>query len=190
MKIAVFASGNGSNFQVLAEQFPNNVKFVFSDKPNAFVLKRAEALHIPRISFGLKEFPNKAAYEEEIAQNLETQQIDLIVLAGYMKIIGPTILNKYCGKIINIHPSLLPEFAGSPHAIEDSWQERTGLGVTVHYVDTGVDTGEIIAQRPVPYHDNLEKYEEKLHQIEHELYPEVVQKLIAEFEESGKQSAN
>ena len=182
MRIAVFASGNGSNFQILAEGFPEYIKFVFSDHHDAFVLKRAEKLDIPQISFELKEFENKKAYEAELVRILTEQKIDLVVLAGYMKIIGPTILSQFAGKIINIHPSYLPDFAGSPHAIEDSWQAKKGLGVTVHYVDEGVDTGEIIAQRSCQYFDDIEHYAQHLHELEYKLYPEVIEKLIIEFE--------
>lgn len=180
MRIAVFASGNGSNFQVLAERFPNEVKFVFSDHHHAYVLKRAEMLNVEHVSFELKEFVNKAAYENKLVELLERQEIDLIVLAGYMKIIGPTLLEHYKGKIINVHPSYLPDFAGSPHAIEESHAAGFGLGVTVHYVDEGVDTGKIIAQRPVEFDEDLETYERNVHKLEYELYPQIVGKLIEE----------
>lgn len=100
-KIAVFASGNGSNFQVITEQFP--VEFVFSDHRDAYVLERAEKLGVTAHAFELKEFDNKAAYEEAIVALLEKNDIDLVCLAGYMKIVGPTLLAAYEGRIINIH---------------------------------------------------------------------------------------
>ncbi|AYG00032.1 phosphoribosylglycinamide formyltransferase [Lactococcus allomyrinae] len=178
MNIAVFASGNGSNFQVLAEKFPNNVKLAFSDHHEAYVLKRAEKLNVPAVSFELKEFINKATYESELVEILEREKIDLVVLAGYMKIIGPTLLKKYGGRIINIHPSFLPNFAGSPHAIEESWEANRGLGVTVHYVDEGVDTGDVIAQVTLPYLENLAEYEQSVHEVEYRLYPDVIEKMI------------
>ena len=118
-KIAVFASGNGSNFQVIAEQFP--VEFVFSDHRDAYVLERAEKLGVLSYAFELKEFENKADYEGAIVELLDEHQIDLICLAGYMKIVGPTLLAAYEGRIINIHPAYLPEFPGA-HGIEDAWQ--------------------------------------------------------------------
>src|SRR5699024_8246801 len=92
-KIAVFASGNGSNFQVIAEQFP--VAFVFSDHRDAYVLERAEKLGVPAHAFELKEFDNKAAYEDAIVALLEQYDIDLVCLAGYMKIVDPTLLKAY-----------------------------------------------------------------------------------------------
>ena len=119
MKIAVFASGNGSNFQRLAEQFPKVVKFVFSDHHDAYVLERADKLGVANASLELKEFTSKVDYEKALVEILEAQEIDLILLAGYMKIIGSTMLARYKGKIINVHPSFLPDFAGSPHAIEE-----------------------------------------------------------------------
>ncbi|GAB2028000.1 phosphoribosylglycinamide formyltransferase [Lactovum odontotermitis] len=180
MKIAVFASGNGSNFQVLAEKFPDEVSLVFSDHHDAYVLKRAEKTNIPAVSFELREFPNKTAYEVQLVKLLRDHEIDLVVLAGYMKIIGQTMLDSYEGRIINIHPSYLPDFAGSPHAIEESWQAKKGLGVTVHFVDKGVDTGQIIAQTEVPYLDNLAGYEQSVHNAEYQLYPKVIEKLIKE----------
>lgn len=178
MKIAVFASGNGSNFQTLAEQFPDQVKFVFSDHHDAYVLERADKLGVANASLELKEFTSKVDYEKALVEILEAQEIDLILLAGYMKIIGSTMLAKYKGKIINVHPSFLPDFAGSPHAIEESHEAKYGLGITIHYVDEGVDTGEIIAQMPVAYHESLEVYEERVHEAEHKLYPEVVRQII------------
>ena len=92
-KIAVFASGNGSNFQVIAEQFP--VEFVFSDHRDAYVLERADKLGVKSYAFELREFDSKVAYEQAIVDLLEAQQIDLVCLAGYMKIVGPTLLGAY-----------------------------------------------------------------------------------------------
>lgn len=178
MNIAVFASGNGSNFQVLAEHFPKEIKFVFSDHHQAYVLERAEKLNIPSFHFELKEFENKVAYEIEIVRILEKNEIELVLLAGYMKIITPTLLNGFSGKIVNIHPSFLPNFAGSPHAIEESHAAQRGLGVTVHVVDEGVDTGEVIAQRKLPYLPDLADYERSVHDLEYVLYPQVVRELI------------
>ena len=179
-KIAVFASGNGSNFQVIAEQFP--VEFVFSDHRDAYVLERADKLGVLSYAFGLKEFENKAAYEQAIVDLLEDHQIDLVCLAGYMKIVGPTLLSAYEGRIINIHPAYLPEFPGA-HGIEDAWNAGVEQsGVTIHWVDSGVDTGKIIQQARVPRlaEDNLESFEVRIHEAEYELYPEVLNSLGVE----------
>ncbi|MGT2784505.1 phosphoribosylglycinamide formyltransferase [Streptococcus merionis] len=176
-KIAVFASGSGSNFQVLAEAFP--VEFVFSDKPQAYVLERANRLGVPSFTFELKDFDNKVAYEQAIVDLLDQHQIDLICLAGYMKIVGPTLLSAYEGKIINIHPAYLPAFPGA-HGIEDAWKAGVAeSGVTIHWVDAGVDTGQIIKQLRVPRltDDTLETFETRIHEAEYQLYPEVLESL-------------
>lgn len=176
-KIAVFASGNGSNFQVIAEQFP--VEFVFSDHRNAYVLERAEQLGVPSYAFELKEFDSKADYEEAIVELLAEHEIDLVVLAGYMKIVGSTLISAYEGRIINIHPAYLPEFPGA-HGIEDAWNAGVAeSGVTVHWVDSGVDTGKIIKQVRVPRSadDTIEIFEARIHEAEYQLYPEVLESL-------------
>ncbi|HEM2792730.1 TPA: phosphoribosylglycinamide formyltransferase [Streptococcus suis] len=178
-RIAVFASGNGSNFQVIAEQF--EVAFVFSDCRNAYVLERAEKLGVPTFTFELKEFSDKQAYEEALIQLLDQHQIDLVILAGYMKIVGPTLLAQYEGRIINIHPAYLPEFPGA-HGIEDAWQAGVSeSGVTVHWVDSGIDTGQIIQQVRVPRlaDDTLETFEARIHEAEYQLYPAVLEELGA-----------
>ncbi|MCY7172811.1 phosphoribosylglycinamide formyltransferase [Streptococcus gallolyticus subsp. gallolyticus] len=179
-KIAVFASGNGSNFQVIAEQFP--VEFVFSDHRDAYVLERAEKLGVKAHTFELKEFDNKAAYEEAIVALLEKYDIDLVCLAGYMKIVGPTLLAAYEGRIINIHPAYLPEFPGA-HGIDDAWEAGVNQsGVTIHWVDSGVDTGKVIKQVRVPRlaDDTLDSFEARIHENEYRLYPEVLESLGVE----------
>ncbi|MFS8952707.1 phosphoribosylglycinamide formyltransferase [Streptococcus oralis subsp. tigurinus] len=179
-KIAVFASGNGSNFQVIAEEFP--VEFVFSDHRDAYVLERAEKLGVLSYAFELKEFENKADYEAALVELLEEHQIDLVCLAGYMKIVGPTLLSAYEGRIINIHPAYLPEFPGA-HGIEDAWKADVAeSGVTIHWVDSGVDTGKVIKQVRVPRlaDDTIESFEARIHEAEYKLYPEVLDSLGVE----------
>lgn len=179
-KIAVFASGNGSNFQVIAEQFP--VEFVFSDHRDTYVLKRADKLGVKSYAFELRDFDSKAAYEQAIVDLLEEHQIDLVCLAGYMKIVEPTLLGAYEGRIINIHPAYLPEFPGA-HGIEDAWNaDVTESGVTIHWVDSGVDTGKIIQQVRVPRlpDDTIESFEARIHEQEYQLYPEVLDSLGVE----------
>ena len=116
---------------------------------------------------------------QAIVDLLEAHQIDLVCLAGYMKIVGPTLLAAYEGRIINIHPAYLPEFPGA-HGIEDAWQAGVSeSGVTVHWVDSGVDTGKIIQQVRVPRlaEDTLESFEEHIHEAEYQLYPQVLESL-------------
>ncbi|WP_159545956.1 phosphoribosylglycinamide formyltransferase [Streptococcus halichoeri] len=175
--LAVFASGQGSNFQEIAEQFP--VSFLFTDKRQAYALKRAAKLGVQYYSFELNEFSSKVAYEEAIIALLEKHDIDLICLAGYMKIVGPALLQAYEGRIINIHPAYLPEFPGA-HGIKDAWQAGVETsGVTVHWVDRGIDTGQIIKQVRVPRlkDDTLESFEARIHAAEYKLYAEVLREL-------------
>lgn len=177
-KIAVLASGNGSNFQVIAEHF--SVELLFCDHHDAYVLERARQLRVPSYSFELKEFDTKIAYEKEIVKLLDKHDIDLVCLAGYMKIVGPTFLDSYEGRIINIHPSYLPEFPGA-HGIEDAFKANVSeSGVTVHWVDSGVDTGAIIEQVRVPIlkTDTLDSFEQRIHEAEYTLFPKVIQQLL------------
>lgn len=177
-RIAVLASGNGSNFQVIAEQF--KVTLLFSDHSDAYVLERAQNLQVPSYSFELKEFEDKVAYETEIVKLLDHYNIDLVCLAGYMKIVGPTFLKAYEGRIINIHPAFLPEFPGA-HGIEDAWSAGVEeSGVTIHWVDSGIDTGKVIAQVRVPRlkNDTFESFEMRIHEAEYKLFPNVIRCLI------------
>ena len=193
MRVAILASGNGSNFEALAHQFqagllPGELIFVFSDHHDAYVLERAQRLNVRAFSFEIKEFENKAAYEKALLQLLQEQEIDLIVLAGYMRIIGQTLLSHYSNRILNIHPSLLPSFPGL-HGIKDAYEYGVKVtGVTVHLVDDGVDTGPIIAQEPVMIlpEDTLESLEEKIHQTEHRLYPKVLRDVLLQSEKKSK----
>lgn len=191
MRVAILASGNGSNFEALAHQFqagllPGDLAFVFSDHHNAYVLERAQRLNVRAFSFEVKDFVNKVAYEEALLQLLQEQEIDLIVLAGYMRIIGQTLLSHYSNRILNIHPSLLPSFPGL-HGIKDAYEYGVKVtGVTVHLVDDGVDTGPIIAQEPVMIlpEDTLESLEEKIHQTEHRLYPKVLRDVLLQSDKN------
>lgn len=185
MKIAVFASGFGSNFQAIAEavntrQLAAEIALLFCDKKAAPVIKKAHELMVPVISFSPNDFKSKAMYEAEILHLLEEEQIDLVVLAGYMRIIGATLLEEYANRIINIHPSLLPAFPGL-NSIQAAFEAQVNeTGVTIHYVDKGVDTGPIIAQEMIKIEeeDTLASLETKIHTLEHQLYPKVLAQLI------------
>ena len=179
-KIAVFASGNGSNFQVIAEEFP--VEFIFSDHEMPMCLSvQSNSAFCPML-LNLRSLRAKADYEVAIVELLEEHQIDLVCLAGYMKIVGPTLLAAYEGRIINIHPAYLPEFPGA-HGIEDAWNAGVAeSGVTIHWVDSGVDTGKVIKQVRVPRlaDDTIESFEARIHEAEYKLYPEVLDSLGVE----------
>ncbi|MFR3814816.1 MAG: phosphoribosylglycinamide formyltransferase [Turicibacter sp.] len=182
-KIVVFASGSGSNFQTIVDKLHQKtceVALLVCDKAGAYCLERAEKLHIPTFVFNPKEYETKADFEKEICQRLNLIQPDLIVLAGYMRIIGETLLNAYEGKIINIHPALLPAFPGRD-GIGDALNYGVKvMGVTVHYVDSGIDTGNIIDQACFKRTGNetREEVETRIHALEHELYPQVITQLL------------
>ncbi|KWX73482.1 phosphoribosylglycinamide formyltransferase [Paenibacillus jilunlii] len=184
-RIAVFASGQGSNFAALAEAERagrlggGRIELLVSDRPEAPVAKRAEEAGIPALLLRPKDFASRELYEAEIVAELQRRNIGLIVLAGYMRLITPVLLAPYAGRIVNIHPSLLPAFAGKD-AIGQALDYGVKLtGVTVHFVDGGMDTGPVIAQRSVAVEpgDSAESLAERIHQVEYELYPEIVRAL-------------
>ncbi|MBO0453491.1 phosphoribosylglycinamide formyltransferase [Candidatus Enterococcus murrayae] len=187
MRIAVLASGNGSNFEVIAQAVKDKkidaeLVLLFSDHRDAYALKRAEKFEITCESFELKEFTNKKNYETALLSLLKKYEVELVVLAGYMRIIGKDLLAAFPNRIVNVHPALLPNFPGL-HGIKDAYEagvEETG--VTIHYVDSGVDTGPIIAQGRVQVSkdDSLSDLETKIHQVEHELYPKVLAEIVRE----------
>lgn len=185
LKIAIFASGTGSNFETLADDqmLKENglkIEILVCDRPKAAVIGKAQQRDIPAFIIRPKEFDNRHDYEQTIIDELANYQIDLILLAGYMRVITTTLLNAYPMKIINIHPALLPLFPGI-HGIEDAYNAgATETGVTIHYIDEGVDTGPIIAQQSIAIlpNETLEQLETKIHRVEHQLYPNVILNLL------------
>ena len=183
-KLAVFASGSGSNFQAIAESIDRgeldaSIELVVTDKPGAYVVSRAKNLGIEVLELAPKSFENKAAYEAKIVEVLKEKNIEWVILAGYMRLIGETLLAAYENRIINIHPSLLPSFPGKDAIGQAMAHGVKVTGVTVHYVDAGMDTGKIIAQCAVDVVDgNREKTEERIHKLEHMLYPKTLQQLF------------
>lgn len=181
MRFAVLASGNGSNFEAIAtaweqKQIPGELALVFANHPEAYVLERAAQHQIPHFSFTVKESGGKEAYEKALLHLLQEQKIDFVILAGYLRILGKEIIEAFPERILNIHPSLLPSFPGL-HGIQDAFNYGVKVtGVTVHFVDCGLDTGPIIAQEVVPIspEDTLATLEAKIHQVEHQLYPRII----------------
>jgi phosphoribosylglycinamide formyltransferase-1 len=188
--VAVFASGNGSNLQAIIDaiqrgELDAKIQLVVCDNPGAYCLERAARAGLSRFLFYPRMYPSKAVYEELILRQLRQWDVEYIVLAGYMRIIGPTLLEAFPQRIINIHPSLLPSFPGRD-AIGQALAAGVPLtGVTIHCVNEGIDTGPIIAQRPVPIDpgETRESLERKIHAVEHELYPKVLQEIFTKRRE-------
>jgi len=189
--IAIFASGSGSNFEAIASACINgeinaNVALLVCNKPQAYVIQRAKRLDVPVFICKHQDYPTRSDHEKRIITELAAAKVKFVALAGYGRLFSNTFICAYNGKIINIHPALLPAFPGldSIAAAFNSGVNKTG--VTVHYCDEGMDTGPIIAQREVPIlpDDTLETLEARVHQTEHELYVEVLKSLFNEMENS------
>jgi len=173
--IGVLVSGSGTNLQALIDAgLP--ISAVASNRKDAYALVRAREAGIPTATFSLGCHPDRRERDLVMAGWLEEHGVDLVVLAGYMHLLTEPFLQRFPGRIVNVHPSLLPAFPGA-HAIADAIAagvERTG--VTIHYVDAGLDTGPVIAQEEVPVSPR-ETLEERIHAVEHRLLPEVVRGL-------------
>lgn len=185
-KLAVFASGNGSNYEAIAAACADGtidaeVAVLVCDHPDAYAIQRAAKFGTPVFAFRPKDYASKAEYEAEIVSLLDSKGVDLVCLAGYMRIIGDVLLKSYSGKIINIHPSLLPAFKGA-HAVEQAVEYGVKVfGITIHWVDESLDGGRIIAQRAFEYDGSDPEEVHRLGQvIEHQLYVETINKLINE----------
>ncbi|AIG24846.1 phosphoribosylglycinamide formyltransferase [Brevibacillus laterosporus] len=188
MRIAVFASGSGSNFEAIVQATRDGrlpfveVALLVCDQAQAYAIKRAERLGIPVFLFSAKDYVSKEAFEQEILVQLKQEEIDFIVLAGYMRLIGNVLLTSYQGRMINLHPSLLPAFPGKD-AIKKAWEYGVKvMGATVHFVDEGMDTGPIIDQEVIFVHkeDTEESLQQKIHEVEHRLLIRVLQGLSEE----------
>ncbi len=182
--LSVFASGTGTNFCAIAQacatgEIPAQVALLVCDKPGAPVIERAREFGIETFVFNPKDYASKADYEAEIVKRLDSKGIDLVCLAGYMRIVGETLLGAYEGKIINTHPSLLPSFKGA-HAIEEAVAYGVKVyGITIHWVSADLDGGKIIAQRAFPYEGSDPSEVKRIGQaIEHELYVQTIKQLL------------
>ena len=184
LKIAVFASGYGSNFEAIARacqsgEIEAEVVLMVCDKPTARVNTLADELGVERFTFSAKDFSSKTEYEAKIVERCQCRGVELICLAGYMRLVGDTLMEAYEGRMINLHPSLLPSFPGKD-AIEQAMEWGVKVyGATIHYVDSTLDGGKIIAQRAIHYEgDSIEEVTAMIHQIEHQLYIDTIKKLI------------
>jgi phosphoribosylglycinamide formyltransferase-1 len=186
MNIAVFASGRGTNFGAIIRAVKRglikaNLVLLVSDNPKAGAIGRAKRAGIKVALVKKEDFTSQDDFEVKIIQYLKEEKIDLIVLAGFMRLLSPGFVMQYKGRILNIHPSLLPSFKGT-QGIKDAFNYGVMVtGVTVHFVDEELDHGPIILQEPVKIKENdtPESLEKIIHKIEHRLYPEAI-KLYAE----------
>jgi len=181
MKIAVFASGRGTNLQAIIRavkkgRLKAEIALVVSDNKHAYALKRSQKAGIRTLVVDPQDYPAAHLQEAKIIEELEKEGIALLVLAGYMRMLSEDFVKRYPNRIMNIHPALLPAFKGS-HAIKDAFDYGVKVtGVTVHFVDEKMDHGPIILQQAVPVRqeDTLASLEKKIHRIEHKLYPEAI----------------
>jgi phosphoribosylglycinamide formyltransferase-1 len=179
--IAVFASGKGTNFSALVKavkkgRIKANLPLLICDNKDAYVIKRARQLDVKVALVKREDFATREDFENRLIQHLEENKIDLIVLAGFMRILSKDFVRRYRWCIMNIHPALLPSFKGTK-AIEDAFKYGVKVtGVTVHFVDERMDHGPIILQSPVKIEktDTLKTLEAKVHRTEHRLYPEAI----------------
>ncbi|MFD0711874.1 phosphoribosylglycinamide formyltransferase [Paenibacillus sp. GCM10027626] len=187
LRIAVFASGQGTNFQAVVHAASQDqlegasLELLVCDKPEAPVVERAKRAGIDTFLFRPRDYESREAYETEIRAELERRGIGLIVLAGYMRIITSVLVEPYAGRMINIHPALLPSFPGINGIGQALDYGVKVTGVTVHFVDGGMDTGPIIAQRTVEVEDDdtEETLALRIHAAEQQLLPWVVRRIAA-----------
>ncbi len=192
MNITVFASGGGTDFQSIIDGVESGlikakINMLIASKPDIYAIERAKKHNIPHYVFRKKDYESGEKMFDEIIRLLRENKTDLIVLAGYLTILSSNIVKEYEGRIINIHPSLLPKFGGVGmyglkvhEAVIASGETESGC--TVHYVDAGADTGKIIAQANVKVeNDTPESLQQKVLSKEHELLPRVVANLIEEM---------
>jgi phosphoribosylglycinamide formyltransferase-1 len=184
-RVAVLISGAGTNLQALLDTVHgrNGIEIVAvgSSTPAAGGLARAERAGVETAVFAIADHPNRAARDEALGDWLEAHSAQLVVLAGFMELLDPTLVRRFAGRMINVHPALLPAFPGV-RAIEQALDYGVKvIGVTVHFVDEGVDTGPIILQEcfDLPYSRDIADIEQRVHALEHRLLPRVV-RLIAE----------
>ena len=182
---AVFVSGNGSNLEAIIEavqngKIPAKIALVVSDNKDAYALVRAKKALLETFVFNPAEYSKKEDYEKIIVQELEKRAVELIVLAGFMRVLSSYFVKKFRNKILNIHPALLPSFPGS-QAVRDALNYGVKVtGVTVHFVSEDVDAGPIILQaaESIRSSDTVETLWQRLHKIEHRLYPEAIRLFI------------
>ncbi|MEI6863426.1 MAG: phosphoribosylglycinamide formyltransferase [Candidatus Omnitrophota bacterium] len=185
MNIAVLCSGSGTNLQAIIDKvssgyIPAKLVLVVSDKPGALAIERAKKGGIDTLVLDKKNFKLREDLDNKILEELKRKNVGLVVLAGFMRLLGPNFIGEYRNRIINVHPALLPSFKGT-HGIKDALEHGVKVtGITVHFVDQKLDNGPVIAQAAVEIKDGdtEESLLERIHKEEHRLYPEVVKLFV------------
>lgn len=183
--LAVLVSGSGSNLQAMLDAaqtkgLRTTPRVVVSNRPGVKALERAEAAGVEALVIDHTRYPSREAFDRALDEALRARGVEWVVLAGFMRLLSAWFVGQWRGRLVNIHPSLLPAFPGA-HAIRDALAARaTETGVSVHFVDEGTDTGPLIAQAPVAIspNDTEESLAPRIHAVEHELYPRVVDALV------------
>lgn len=180
LKIGILLSGSGTNFQAIAdaaaEGLPIEIAHVVSSRPDAYGIERAKALGLPVLVLNREVYADPKAADQMIVDTLKASGVEYVVMAGYMRMVTSVLLDAFPNRILNLHPALLPSFKGA-HAIQDAYDAGVKVtGVTVHFANEEYDKGPIIAQRAVTVRetDTVESLEERIHNVEHEIYPQVL----------------
>ena len=185
MNIAALCSGSGTNLQAIIDAVKSGyikakIALVVSDNTNAYAITRAKSAGIETLYLNPKEYKSREDYDRAIVKNLKTKDTGLVVLAGFMRLMSPFFVNEFKGKIMNIHPALLPSFKGT-HGVRDALEYGVKVtGPTVHFVDDKLDNGPIILQRAVEVKDDdtEETLLERVHKEEHKIYPEAIKLFV------------
>lgn len=197
LRLALFASGNGSNAEAIIKAWQEGrltqaEPVLMMANRACPAIEKAKAQGLETLVILPSDFASREAHEEAILDELRDRQIELIALAGYMRLLTPTLIEPYQGRIVNIHPALLPEFPGT-HAIERAYQLGVPFsGVTCHLVDEGMDSGPILDQVKVDRLPDmsLDVFEAAIHQAEHKLYPRCLERLAAELRSQAQVTNN
>ena len=183
-KIAVMISGNGSNLEAIvkacnAKNIYGEIICVISNNPDAYGIERANKYNIPVKIINHKNYRNRNDFDDALKEFLDNLEIDLIILAGFMRILGKNITEKFYGKMINLHPSLLPLYPGLNTHTQALNNKDEYHGISIHFVSAELDAGPLIAQGKVlvKADDDLEKLVSKIHKVEHDLLPKVINEL-------------
>lgn len=181
-RVAVLVSGSGTNLQALLDdpEVSRCIVLVVSDRPGVKALDRAAAHDVETLVVDPKDHPDRAAWEAGLLEALRSRSVDTIVSAGWMRLLSATVLGAFPGRVLNVHPALLPSFPGM-HGVRDALTYRVKVtGVTVHLVDEGTDTGPIVLQEAVEVRDDddQDSLEPRIHAVEHRLLPRAVRALL------------